>query len=728
MKKYFRIIYIAACLFILLGAAACSQNTASRYTKPAATDETAPGNRMTRADPGYVQYLERQSMLAGTIDLARIVSGCDIAWRNSGSQPNPQRFMEIGSTWLRIHPQTVLVPARRSPFEQLANPIMWTVMGNSGMTGMYVAPTGASGAIWDYARSAGLNSAEDIINYNFAMGLGKDEDFRAILKAANQRQAMLGGDIVPAATGIGPDFFLAARSLRDYPGIYCMMEVPRELWPTLPQASEEWSAQKLSSAQVAALAEKKLIPPSMAQDKITFLPQNGWAITGEVRGMDGTLRRWVYRYSGNPQRPVLNWEDPSAAARRIISGSSIRQVGILGNALVGYRVAPWMGLDTRGTHSSPDETWQPAEEAAVTIAREVRRYGGWGWIRDDVPIPFLQLVMRDGPDFAQDSIFSPAAEHALLTGNASLLNFMTDEALRCKFDLKRLVHATSGPDGVNYALPHLQWLASMSNSEPEHKARAGEILAATLEEMRAATAGSDLETGNVLYSTPAGLAALAMKVPDPTAVGREEGLTVKKGHLLLMFYKAMQPGVFMPSGQDAVGALPVNWTKSADKKENWNASLSAMGAFPLLASADSITVNAQGLPRANTLYAPLDVQTHDNTSFLHDVNEFISVRRSLLIDRSELAGRIPAKGKGVIATVYKLPKESHFAISICNFSQVPSTETLDCGSIPGLIDAMRRYTPVDITRHIGTVNNNGSAIQLTLPAWTGVLIYVGGAV
>ena len=45
--------------------------------------DRAPGS-LLRADPGYIQWLERQSMLGNADDLAAEVSGSERLWGNSG--------------------------------------------------------------------------------------------------------------------------------------------------------------------------------------------------------------------------------------------------------------------------------------------------------------------------------------------------------------------------------------------------------------------------------------------------------------------------------------------------------------------------------------------------------------------------------------------------------------------------------------------------------------------
>ena len=100
------------------------------------------------------------------------------------------------------------------------------------------------------------------------------------------------------------------------------------------------------------------------------------------------------------------------------------------------------------------------------MSRELRRYGGWSWLRDDgLPLDNVNDFLDSGADFLFDSVFSPAAEHALLTGDAGLARFMADEALRLKIDFRRLVHVMPAHDGINYSLPHLAGLAAAPGAE-----------------------------------------------------------------------------------------------------------------------------------------------------------------------------------------------------------------------------------------------------------------------
>lgn len=419
---------------------------------------------MPRADPGYLQYLERNSMFTKSSEMAKVVSGSELAWRSPGSAGTPDELLSFADIWLAVHPLTILTSSRSSTFAQLNDPAIWPILRESGIRGLFVAPTQGSGALWA-KNPTGIDTGEDVVQYAFSRAAGSDDQYRALMSKVIDNQGLLGSDLIPAATGLGPDFFLAARNVREYPGIYCMVDIPQDLWQHLPEVHSEWDTAALAPDQIEALNGKGLLPKAMRDTSTAVGRGGGWAATGEVRGVDGNTRRWVYRYYGSPKYAVLNWEDPSKTANRILSGGAVQQVGLRGQALIGLRLEAFQGLE-----AAPDKparnaalNMEPALTAATSLSREIRRYGGWSWVRDDnLPLTAVADFLRSGTDFIYDSAFSPAAEHALLTGDTTLANFMADEILRLNVDSRRLVHTTPAQDGINYSLPYLRYLESTS--------------------------------------------------------------------------------------------------------------------------------------------------------------------------------------------------------------------------------------------------------------------------
>jgi trehalose synthase len=737
------------CMAAALVASAC---VPERLTKTEAASGK-PVDSMSRADPGYLQQLYKISMLGKSAELAAIVSGSGLGWRVAGSSQNPGDLLTLAGAWVRIHPQTVLAPGQSSPLAQLGGPVVWDALNRNGIGGIYISPAGASGALWDYERERIYNDNEDVAQYDFALYLGKDDAYTGIVRTAAAFRSFLGGDIVPAATGVGPDFFLAARDYRNYAGIYCMVEVPREYWDILPPVHAEWELRPLLPSQTKALEDKGLIPSVLSQETLDFLPVSGWASTSEVRGVDGRLRRWVYRYFGDHKRPALNWADPSAAARQILSGSVVRQVGLLGNALNGFSVRPFIGLERYGQSfrfgRAEDGVgslsgYTQAMEAAISISRQIRSYGGWSWLRDELPLPILRDFLQVAPDFAWDSVTSPAAEHALLSGNSALLRFMVDEALVLGLDFKRLVHGSFGHEGVSYLLPHLQYLKSRQADAQKIYARqvrdiraksmlAEKLYALTLAEAESqgsnpadprAALPARPAAENRLSTTPAGLAAAALSLNAGGTLAEDDKILIERGHQLLIFFRAMQPGVLMLSGQDLVGLLPLNKNGLHNGSDRWPPRMAAMGSYSLLSSSLSVQVNPQGVPRAESLYGPLDTQIFRQDSFLRKLGDMLRLRNSLNLQQGELAGRLETEGRGLIALVTKIPGKERFILSLTNFSRSPSNEKLNTAEIPGLEQTLARGRVSVVYGKASHQNFTGGNLELSLAGWEGAVLVI----
>ncbi|MDR2893273.1 MAG: hypothetical protein LBV80_09370 [Deltaproteobacteria bacterium] len=765
-------------ILLLLGLlSACSSGASLEHASPYAQSGkgSEPGgaanpagqagisNGLSRADPGYMQYLEKQSMLGKSTEMTEVVSGSVLNWRLPGSHERAADLRGRASVWVHIQPQAMLVPSHRSPFTQLTGPIAWDSLTKAGISGVYLAPTGGSGSLWDSERSRRHEDHEDVIQYDFPLHLGKDEDYRNVVRSAGLHQALLGGDIIPAAPGIGPDFFLAARAFREYPGLFCMAEAPREIWNLLPPVEEgrDWQVWPLSPEQAAAMEAKGFLPAEFAQEALDYMPQSGWAATGPVRGADGNLRRWVFRYFTNHKRPVLNWSDPSATARRAMNGSVIRQVGIFGNALSGYRVQPFIGLERYNPQVS-DLTLDLAFEASLNLSRQTRSYGGWSWLRDELPLPLLREFLLEGPDFAQDNIFSPAAEHALLTGDAALLRFMADEALAYGLDFRRLVHSSVSHEGMNYLLPHLRYLRNADvagqsapdyrqsdRSMPERRpsrttqAQAAELYRQIITQALSGQpefswfnlAGADLPgpdratvsfegSEQRVYSTSTGIAAAALGIGPEHKLTFEDKEEIGRGHRLLIFFKAMQPGLLMLSGQDLVGLMPLSWKNLYDKPENWDPRLATQGTYALLGSSQSVMINSLGMPRAESLYGPIDIQTHNPDSFLSRLGIMLAAREASGVAEGELAGRLKGTGEGLIALAIKLPDQQGWLISLSNFSRFPIRENLRLNAVPGLEQAARGGKASLLYGELDNLKLRAPTLNFTIQGWGGALILI----
>ena len=310
--------------------------------------DRAPGS-LLRADPGYIQWLERQSMLGNADDLAAEVSGSERLWGNSGSNDRLPLLLDAAPCWLEVNPHTLR--GKATAMQTLARSGTLEAFRRMGFSGLYLSPSQEQGALWHNQLRPDFGTGTTSLAFDARSG--DDEQFARLNARAAAGGFQLGGSLPPAATGLGPDFFLQARHASRFSGLYAMMEAPASLWSTLPVSPQEWECLPLNAEQCRALTDKGLLPPALLRDGLPWATPGGWAVTGEVRGADGKPRRWLYRYAGNVLRPVLLWQDPSGQARRVLSAAVIRHTGLQQQTLAGLHLEAIMGLDVPPDGGTP---------------------------------------------------------------------------------------------------------------------------------------------------------------------------------------------------------------------------------------------------------------------------------------------------------------------------------------------------------------------------------------
>lgn len=597
-----------------------------------------PEARLPRADPGYVQWLERQSMLGAAPLLAAQVSGTERIWSNSSHSKNRSLLLTSSPNWLEADPYTL--GCSGGALAALADAGLPQLLTRLGIGGLYVAPTGERGDIWQEAPRIG--TADNVTALHFDRAVGGDEDLDRLRERLEAAGLQLGGELPPAATGLGPDFILQARHAPRFDGLYAMISVPRDLWNVLPGVPGEWDCLALRPDAVNALRARGLLPPTLLRDALTWAEPGGWAATGEVRGTDGRIRRWVYRYADNPQRPVLLWQDPSGQARRILSAAIIRHTGLQGQALAGLRLEALLGLDvpSTGTDSGGTSTADrlaPGYGALAASAREVHRYGGWAVQADALPPSLLAPVLGMGLDFSRDSLTAPAAEFALLSGNAGPLARQLRRAQEAGLDQSRLARGLHGWQGVDWRL-----LRDLPD---------GDALA------REAQRLSGLDgTDFLLWTTPASLAARALGLDAGAARRPEHAAALRQAALALLSCRAGLPGPLFVSLQELTGALDVPRTVSREL-------LPSRGLVPLPGAR---LVNGS-LPAADLAFGPLDEQLAAQDSFLLAAARLLLARQAAGLARGRLVS-VQQPADGCLALCSSLP-EGGYWLTVVNFSR-----------------------------------------------------------
>lgn len=620
---------------LLMAALLLAACTAAR-PRGGGTTAVRPEARLPRADPGYVQWLERQSMLGDAPLLAGQVSGTERIWSNSAQSKNRSLLLTAAPNWLEIDPHTV--GASGSVLAALDGSLP-ALLRQLGIGGLYVSPTGERGDIWQEVPRVG--TADNVTALHFDKAVGNDEELTRLQERLEAARIQLGGDLPPAATGLGPDFILQARHAPRFDGLYAMISVPRDLWDKLPSVPGEWDCLALRPEAVNALQARGLLPPTLLRQKLAWAEPGGWAATGEVRGTDGQIRRWVYRFADDPQRPVLLWQDPSGQARRIFSAAIIRHTGLQGQALAGLRLEALFGLDVPPPATDGDaatslsDRLTPGYGALAAAAREVHRYGGWAVQADALPPSLLAPVLRMGADFSRDSLTAPAAEYALLSGDAAPLARLLRQAQENGLDQSRLARGLHGWQGVDWRL-----LRDLPD---------GEKL------VREAQRLSGLDGGEFrLWTTPASLAARAIGLDEAAALRPENAGRLREASLALLACRAGLPGPFFISLQELTGALDVPRSVSRDI-------LPSRGMVPL----PDASARGSAVAPAPLAFGPLREQMAAQDSFLLLTARLLLARQAAGLARGKLVS-VQQSG-GCLALCSTLP-EGGCWLTVVNFS------------------------------------------------------------
>lgn len=684
----------ASAVLLCLALTACGSSTPSvpRAMRPDSDAE------LPRAHPGYVQWLEKQSILRQSEELISVVSGTPLVWGASGSVRDIRPLLNAADVWLDFDPaHAALGEAGESALAALPGALPPRLLAALGIRGIFLSSVTENAGGWNLASgSNGLSfESEAVIGLRFAsMAAAKDAsdvpsaDYVRLDEACAKEGVILGGEILPASTGMGPDFRLARMGLSRYADLYMMVEAPRAVWSLLPPAPDPGATAQtatettagteagspvnetgnvpdevvpLSPASVAELARRGILPPPFSRDTLQTptrtLPPGGWAATAPLTGTDGVTRRWIYRYAETPRILPLNWDAPRGSARRAFSASIIRQAGLLHQPLLRVSVAELAGLEPASPEGFSPE---PALSALTALSRDIRRYGGWSLLGDFIPPALLAEAQRRGIDFVSDSITSPALEYALLTGDTGPLRRNLDMSLSAGVEHARLWRSTP-----THPLPlAAKWLPLGP----------GASLRAELAKASPAWTGRILRlsaSDTTLLATAPTLAAVATGL-SPEDILRTDGSAqegwqraLRDAHLLQIAFRAFLPGLLSVSGYDLAGAV----------QSGPGLNSSTGSSLPLAWGTDGRPgFSPAGLP-ARAAYTSLALQHRLPESFAARLEQITRIRKESGIARGVLLGRAKTgaeadagqEADATVACVSRLPDASLLLVA-GNFS------------------------------------------------------------
>jgi len=686
--------------------------------------------------PEYIDWLERRSMLDQSRRLMPKVSGQDLQWRHEYASPQPRALVQKASVWVLGYPGSVITRPGESVIDTWGDPALWKAFNDIGIDLLHTGPVKRAGGIVRKEYTPTIDGWFDRISLEIDPALGTEEEYRRMVKAAEASGGMIAGDLVPLHTGKGADYLLALRAYKEYPGMYTMVEIREEDWPLLPPVDSPWQTALVSNAVAEKLTQMGYIPgriyPADADPEVRN--SSGWSATGNVLGVDGKLRRWVFLHVFKPGQPVLNWLDPSSTAQAATDGDVVRTIVDLGARVLRMDAVPFLGLERQKGTSVAVYYQHPLSILDTNyLAFLIRKLGGWSFQELNVPSESLKAYMQEGPDLSYDFFTRTEGLHALLMRDAALLRLAYRSLLDADVQPIRLVHDLQNHDEITYQLVQLEFRGDKPLEFKGRKVTGRQLREQTLKQMRSAEAGAAAPY-NLLYrptedglaTTYAGFVAASLGIRNLELITPVQVKEIRRGHLLLAFANAMQPGVFSLSGWDLMGALPVPRESVADLVKDGDYRWVNRGGVDLMGVNPNAETSKFGLPRARALYGPLPEQLKDPDSFASQLKRMLAARKKYRIAEGELVAVPDVANSAICLLVMRIPEKSALAITALNYSQKPVQERLDLSTVTGLKGrALAGYSVINSVsgKTEGKVDSQG-ALNIALEGWSGKTLII----
>lgn len=667
---------------------------------------------------GYINFLERQSMLFQAQQQAEQISGTGVQWREDYGVPESSELVRLASVWLLYYPGSVIPKPGRSVIGTFADPKFWDAVRDIGIEALHTNPTQRAGGIRQREFTPTIDGWFDRIGLDTAPELGTEEEFRQMVDAATARRAIIAGDLVPLHSGMGPDFRLAERAYKDYPGLYTMVEIKKEDWGLLPQVSDPWLTALVSKEAAVQLRRKGYIPGLIrsADASAAASDWSGWSATAEVVGVDGKARRWVYLHVFKPGQPAFNWLDPSYAAHRVQYGDAARNILGRGVKVLRLDADTFLGLEPRPGDTAAAYYLTPQANLTTTdIAFAVRKIGGFTFQEFAAPLAQLKTFAPKGPDLSYDFFTRAEVLYPIINGDALPLRLAHQFLLDAGVPAGTLVHGLQNHDEITFQLFEL---GSHDDFRFQGRTHNGKQLKDLILNTFRSTVGA--APYNKLYrpqqdgiaTTFAGFLAPALGIRDPYSATPDQVALIRRAHLLTAHANAMIPGVFALAAWDLVGALPVavgdipgNLTAGDDWR--WI----NRGGVDLLGENPGADKSAFGLPKAKALYGPVPEQLRDPESFASQIKRMLAARKQYRIHEGTIIS-VPNAGKpGVVLLVMTLPDNGGLAITALNYGRTATSVKVDLTQFSTSIPAasIAGQTARDIVREqdTGLVTSSG---------------------
>ena len=645
-----------------------------------ASEAATPGlasQPATSENSAYVEWLVNQSMLHYAKHIARQLSGTGIMWQNPFARPDPRAAVDTASVWFTAYPISLINGPGTSFLTTLGDENLWRAFQDIGIEAVHTGPVKQAGGLRGWRSTRTVDGHFDRVSTQIDPVFGTAEEYRDLCSAAATFGGIVIDDIVPGHTGKGADFRLAEMGYSDYPGIYHMVQIDPADWSLLPEIPAGRDSANISADSEQRLANAGYIVGAL-QRVIFFaegVKETNWSATDMIRGVDGIERRWVYLHYFKEGQPSINWLDPSFAGMRLVIGDALHSLTELGAGALRLDANGFLGVEKSTEGSLAWSEGHPLSDAAnQLIASMVRKLGGFTFQELNLSMDDIKITAEAGADLSYDFVTRPAYQHALATGNTDFLRLALREGQRYGIDPAGLVHALQNHDELTYELVHF----ANQHADDSYAFRGAEVtgleLAQTIRrELTEVLTGSDapynlLFTTNGIACTTASVATAALGVRDLETLTPDDIEQVRRAHLLLAMYNALQPGVFALSGWDLLGVLPVSAAQLGPLLEDGDTRWIHRGAHDLMGLDPRAHASTAGMPRGRSLYGTIPEQLADPDSFVSGLRVILEVRKRHGIATAHQIDIPEVSHPGLLVLVHALPMNG-VQVTVLNFAR-----------------------------------------------------------
>lgn len=674
------------------------------------------------SNPEYVTWLRSRSMLHDAHAMSRQFAAQASMWQNPYANPDPRAAVRTASVWFHAYPLSLVTEPGTSFLATLADERLWRAFRQVGIEGLHTGPVKCAGGLDGWEATPSVDGHFDRISTAIDPLFGTENEYRAVCEIAGRFGGIVIDDIVPGHTGKGPDFRLAEMNDGDYPGIYHMVQIPLEYWPMLPDVPPGRDSVNLDEATEEKLEREGFIIGRL--QRVIFydkgIKETNWSATAPVLGVDGVYRRWVYLHYFKEGQPTINWLDPTFAGMRLVIGDALHALADLGAGGLRLDANGFLGVE-RGADDSPGwSEGHPLSEAANhVIAGMVRKLGGFTFQELNLSIDDIRGTSGVGPDLSYDFINRPAYHHALLTQRTEFLRLTLNCGLDLGVDPASLVHGLQNHDELTYELIHFRSrhaddTFAYDNREMSGLALAEEIQADLTDALVAKSDYNLVFTTNGIACTTVSVVSAALGLHRGHELSAIDVEHIRRGHLLMAMFNALQPGVLALSGWDITGMLTLDPAEVADLVATGDTRWINRGAHDILGAMGATTPSLAGMPRGRSLYGGMQEQLNDPMSFARRLSHILDVRRQHAIATSRQLAVPVTSDEGVLVMVHELEAGRGIQLTVLNFAQrhaearidsphlSPGTVMIDAltGAVAGTVDADRSLS-LTMTPHQG---------------------------